>query len=119
MLGTAYKLLLAKLEDAKLAADVERRQIGEQFRMIEPARIPEKPLGAARGGLTFVGAVAGLCLGLQSSWFRLRRRWRSAETEVLSAHGGRFAPYPSAKSEAPCDTFPSPGDILTPTFRTD
>jgi uncharacterized protein involved in exopolysaccharide biosynthesis len=64
VLGAAYKSLLAKLEDAKLAAEVERRQIGEQFRMIEPARVPEKPLGATRGGLTFVGAVAGLCLGL-------------------------------------------------------
>jgi uncharacterized protein involved in exopolysaccharide biosynthesis len=64
VLGATYKSLLAKLEDAKLAANLERRQIGEQFRTIDPARIPEKPLGATRGALTVVGAVAGLCLGL-------------------------------------------------------
>ena len=64
VLGATYKSLLARLEDAKLAGNLERRQIGEQFRTIDPARIPERPLGANRGGLTFVGAVAGLCLGL-------------------------------------------------------
>jgi uncharacterized protein involved in exopolysaccharide biosynthesis len=64
MLRATYKSLWAKLEDAKLAADLESRQVGEQLRMLDVARLPERPLGMTRWALTFVGAVAGLCLGL-------------------------------------------------------
>jgi len=64
VLEASYKSLLAKAEEAKLAVSVERRQIGEQFRILEPSRLPEKPLSPTRLGLTFVGAVAGLCFGL-------------------------------------------------------
>ena len=37
---TAYKQLLAKSEESKVAVDLERRQIGEQFRVLDPARVP-------------------------------------------------------------------------------
>jgi len=35
-LDTAYTSLLAKREDSKIAANLERRQIGEQFRILDP-----------------------------------------------------------------------------------
>jgi polysaccharide chain length determinant protein (PEP-CTERM system associated) len=63
-----YTNTLSKSEDAKMAANLERRQIGEQFKIIDPARVPERPfspnrlqfyLGGLFGGLAFgVGVVA-------------------------------------------------------------
>ena len=42
-LQTAYASLLTKREDSMIAANLERRQIGEQFRILDPASRPEKP----------------------------------------------------------------------------
>jgi uncharacterized protein involved in exopolysaccharide biosynthesis len=39
-LQTTYESLLVKREDAKLAANLERRNIGEQFKVLDPARVP-------------------------------------------------------------------------------
>lgn len=64
-LQETYSSLLQKHEDAKLAANLERRQIGEQFKVLDPASLPQRPynelkrLGAIGGG-----AAAGLVIGL-------------------------------------------------------
>ena len=39
-----YSSLLAKKEESKIAANLERRQIGEQFKLLDPARLPERPI---------------------------------------------------------------------------
>jgi polysaccharide chain length determinant protein (PEP-CTERM system associated) len=61
---TAYKQLLAKSEDSKVAMDLERRQIGEQFRVLDPARVPERPISPIRLLINAIGAGVGLVLGL-------------------------------------------------------
>jgi polysaccharide chain length determinant protein (PEP-CTERM system associated) len=61
---SGYASLLAKHEDAKAAAALERRQIGEQFRMLDQARLPESPISPNRPLINLVGALAGLGLGL-------------------------------------------------------
>jgi polysaccharide chain length determinant protein (PEP-CTERM system associated) len=38
-----HELLMKKSQDAQQAENLERRQKGEQFRIIDPARLPEKP----------------------------------------------------------------------------
>jgi uncharacterized protein involved in exopolysaccharide biosynthesis len=38
-----HELLMKKGQDAQQAENLERRQKGEQFRVIDPARLPEKP----------------------------------------------------------------------------
>ncbi len=38
-----YQTLLKKSEEAQQAENLERRQKGEQFKVIDPARIPGKP----------------------------------------------------------------------------
>ena len=40
ILKKTYDSLLTKREDSKLAANLERRQIGEQFRILDPASLP-------------------------------------------------------------------------------
>jgi uncharacterized protein involved in exopolysaccharide biosynthesis len=64
-LQAAYMSLLTKKEDSKVAANLERRQIGEQFKILDPASLPEKPFNQKqRLALIGSGAVAGLSLGL-------------------------------------------------------
>jgi polysaccharide chain length determinant protein (PEP-CTERM system associated) len=60
----AYAELLAKAEDSKVAANLERRQIGEQFRVLDPARRPERPVSPNRRMINGAALAAGLGIGL-------------------------------------------------------
>ena len=42
-LRSIYETLLAKREDSRIAENLERRQIGEQFRVLDPANLPGTP----------------------------------------------------------------------------
>src|SRR5262249_28979155 len=69
-LQAAYAALLVKREDSKVAANLERQQIGEQFRVLDPASLPERSFNRLqRIGITASGAIAGLVLGLMSVVF--------------------------------------------------
>jgi polysaccharide chain length determinant protein (PEP-CTERM system associated) len=63
-LQQVYTNLLAKREDSKVVANLERRQAGEQFRILDPARLPERPFSPNRVTMNLIGALAGLGLGL-------------------------------------------------------
>ena len=58
-----YTGLLSKREDSKISANLERRQIGEQFKVLDPARVPEKPYSPDRLRLNLIGIAAGFGLG--------------------------------------------------------
>jgi uncharacterized protein involved in exopolysaccharide biosynthesis len=64
MLQKMYSELLTKREDAKLSANLERRQIGEQFEILDPARLPERPFSPDRRGMNAIGMAVGLALGV-------------------------------------------------------
>jgi len=80
----AYKDLLAKSDDARRAAELEQRQIGEQFRILDPARMPVRPTGVNRLEVNAMGAGVGLGLGLLlAALLELRdRTFRSAADVV-------------------------------------
>jgi len=64
-LQETYASLLLKREDSKLAANLERRQIGEQFKVLDPASLPERPYNRKqRLGALLGGPLGGLALGL-------------------------------------------------------
>jgi len=63
-LQNSYASLLAKKEDSKIAANLERRQVGEQFKVLDPARVPERPFSPNRQQLNLLGAIIGLGVGL-------------------------------------------------------
>jgi hypothetical protein len=63
-LQAQYQGLLAKSQDAKVSANLERRQIGEQFKLIDSARVPQRPSSPDRFRLNIMGALGGLLLGL-------------------------------------------------------
>jgi polysaccharide chain length determinant protein (PEP-CTERM system associated) len=64
MLQTLYAGLLGKNEESKLAVNLENRQIGEQFRILDPARVPERPFSPNRLRLNSMGTLAGAALGI-------------------------------------------------------
>lgn len=66
-LQKSYASLLSKREDSQIAANLERRQIGEQFKILDPARLPEKPASPNRPLINALGALAGLGLGVALS----------------------------------------------------
>lgn len=63
-LQAQYRDLLGKYEDSKVAANLERRQIGEQLRILDPASRPERPFTPNRPMIAGAGAGAGLVIGL-------------------------------------------------------
>jgi polysaccharide chain length determinant protein (PEP-CTERM system associated) len=62
-LRNRYNRLSDKKYQAKLAENLERRQKGEQFKIIDPAVMPEKPFKPSRKKILFFGAFFGLVLG--------------------------------------------------------
>ncbi len=62
-LQTMYATLLTKKEDSKISANLERRQIGEQFKLLDPARMAERPFSPDRRLINAVGMAAGFGLG--------------------------------------------------------
>lgn len=59
-----YESLSSKRIDSQVSANVERQQIGEQFRILDPARLPEKPSSPNREQLYVLSAVLALLVGL-------------------------------------------------------
>ena len=60
---TFYEGLLNKQRESEMATDLERRQEGEQFRVLDPPSLPERPTFPNRIAITFGGLAFGLCLG--------------------------------------------------------
>jgi polysaccharide chain length determinant protein (PEP-CTERM system associated) len=60
----AYKELLTKSGAAKVAVDLEEQQIGEHFRIVDPATVPVRPLPSIRAQVNAAGLALGLIFGL-------------------------------------------------------
>lgn len=63
-LQDVYVGLLEKKEASKLSANLERAQAGEQFKILDPARVPERPYSPNHIQNASIGALAGLTFGL-------------------------------------------------------
>ncbi|MHB8652823.1 MAG: polysaccharide biosynthesis tyrosine autokinase [Terriglobia bacterium] len=59
-----YNDLLSKRDQSGMATDLERRQEGEQFRVVDPANLPEKPSFPNRPLFALGGLGLGLLLGV-------------------------------------------------------
>jgi uncharacterized protein involved in exopolysaccharide biosynthesis len=77
----AYESLLKKSQEAQQAENLERRQKGEQFKVIDPARIPEKPMQAKIFRILLAGLLVGMGSGLGMAFLReqMDRSFRDAE----------------------------------------
>jgi polysaccharide chain length determinant protein (PEP-CTERM system associated) len=59
-----YDDLLGKMNQSKMATDLEKRQQGEQFRVMDEPNLPEEPSSPKRPAFVGGGLAAGLGLGL-------------------------------------------------------
>jgi uncharacterized protein involved in exopolysaccharide biosynthesis len=59
-----YKDLLSKRDQSTMATDMERRTAGENFRVLDPASLPQKPSFPNRLLFAAVGLAAGLVVGV-------------------------------------------------------
>jgi polysaccharide chain length determinant protein (PEP-CTERM system associated) len=59
----SYRTLLQKKQESQMSANLEKRQIGEQFKILDPARLPEKPASPDRPRLYLLAMVAALAVG--------------------------------------------------------
>lgn len=58
-----YDSLLAKKNQSEMATNLEKRQQGERFRVVDPPNLPSKPYSPNRLKLSMMGLFAGLALG--------------------------------------------------------
>ncbi len=58
-----YRGLLEKKEESQISANLEKRQIGEQFKILDPARMPEQPASPDRPRLYLIAALLALVTG--------------------------------------------------------
>lgn len=65
-----HERLLQKSQSAQQAENLERRQKGEQFRIIDPARVPEKPFSPDIPKILLIGLLAGIGGGFGLAFFR-------------------------------------------------
>jgi polysaccharide chain length determinant protein (PEP-CTERM system associated) len=63
-----YQSLVDKKYQSQMAENLERKQQGEQFMILDPARLPEKPFKPNRNSLLALGAMLGLAIGLGLAW---------------------------------------------------
>jgi polysaccharide chain length determinant protein (PEP-CTERM system associated) len=85
-LRETYRGLLAKKEETQMAAELERRQVGETMQIIEPARPAGSPFTPNRPRIVFSGAVLGLVLALAfTAWRELRDVTLRTQAEVMAA----------------------------------
>jgi polysaccharide chain length determinant protein (PEP-CTERM system associated) len=68
-LQKVYTNLLAKKEDSKIAANLEGQQVGEQFKVLDPARLPEQAHSPNRMRITLIGLGIGLMFGFGIAGF--------------------------------------------------
>jgi len=59
-----YQSLLDKKLSAQMATELESRQKGERFLILDPASVPERPSGPNRAMISFAGLVFGLLGGI-------------------------------------------------------
>jgi uncharacterized protein involved in exopolysaccharide biosynthesis len=59
-----YSQLLNNLQSAETATQLEIRQKGEKFSVLDPAQPAEKPSSPKRAFINAGGSLAGLCLGI-------------------------------------------------------
>jgi polysaccharide chain length determinant protein (PEP-CTERM system associated) len=79
-----YSDLRSKKENAQISANLENQQVGEQFRVLDPARLPEQPFSPNRPRLAAAAAAGGLALAIALIiFFEYRDSTLRTEDEIV------------------------------------
>jgi len=81
-----YDDLLVKKSQSEMQGDMQRREEGEQMRLLNPAKAPDAPSFPVRWEFSAGGAGAGLLIGcVIGLWFELRDKAIRTEEDVQAA----------------------------------
>ncbi len=100
-----YKSLLDKRLSADMATDLERRQQGERFTMIDPAQAPAKPFSPDRLQWAGVGCGLSLLMGILAGMVREMKRnvllgeWELPSDIAILGRIGPIVPSTEARSD--------------------
>lgn len=99
-----YEQLLAKRDQSEMATDLEKRQEGEQFRVLDAPNLPQKPYSPNRLKLDLIGLVAGLALGMVSlagseAWDDRIYSREELEKVLAAAVLSEIPPMPTAEEQ--------------------
>ncbi len=61
---TKYQDLMKRVMEAKVAQGLEKEQMGEKFTLIDPARLPEKPVKPNVPAIVLIGLFLGIAAGI-------------------------------------------------------
>jgi uncharacterized protein involved in exopolysaccharide biosynthesis len=70
LMKASYQSLLEKKMQAQMAENLERKQQGEQFKVLDPARVPEKPFRPDAFKILLMCSFIGLTAGLGLAWLK-------------------------------------------------
>jgi polysaccharide chain length determinant protein (PEP-CTERM system associated) len=78
-----YNSLLKKLNDSSMATELEQRQQGQKFRVMDPPNLPESPVFPKRSYFAGGGLVAGVIFGLMlTGWLEYRDTSLRSERDI-------------------------------------
>jgi polysaccharide chain length determinant protein (PEP-CTERM system associated) len=63
-LQASYASLLERRQESKVSLNLERRNVAEQFRVLDPPTVAERPFSPNRPVIDLIGAMVGLGLGV-------------------------------------------------------
>jgi uncharacterized protein involved in exopolysaccharide biosynthesis len=97
-----YERLSKMNQEAQQAENLEKRQKGEQFRIIDPARLPEKPFSPDIPKILLIGLLAGIGGGLGLAFIReqMDRSFYDAEDVEISFGLKVLATIPKIEEKA-------------------
>jgi len=97
-----YQSLLKKREEALQAENLERRQKGEQFKVVDPAKVPEKPFKPDIRKILLFGFLLGSGFGFGLAFMReqMDRSFRDAEDLEATLGFKVIANIPKVQKEA-------------------
>jgi polysaccharide chain length determinant protein (PEP-CTERM system associated) len=97
-----YQSLLKKREEALQAENLERRQKGEQFKVVDPAEVPERPFKPDIRKILLFGFLLGSGFGFGFAFMReqMDRSFRDAEDLEATLGFKVIANIPKVQKEA-------------------
>jgi uncharacterized protein involved in exopolysaccharide biosynthesis len=79
-----YDDLMRKFMEAKVAHGLEKEQMGERFTLIDPARLPEKPVRPNRPAILLIGLILGIASGVGTASLQEASDRSARKTEDLT-----------------------------------
>jgi capsular polysaccharide biosynthesis protein len=79
-----YDELLAKKTQSAMATDLEKKQQGEQFKVMDAPNLPEKPTWPERWKFSLAGLAGGFAVGFGLAFFfEMRDKTLRTDEDVL------------------------------------